>query len=46
MDGVRSFLRGAKSDEVMLVTGSLYLLGRVRPFLVRMRETETLEVEA
>ncbi len=46
IDGVRSLLRGVMADEVMLVTGSLYLLGRVRPFLVRMREAEILEVEA
>ncbi len=46
LDGVRSLIKGAEADETMLVTGSLYLLGRVRPFLVRMREAEILGVEA
>ncbi len=35
-----------RADEVIVVTGSLYLLGQVRPFLLRMREAQGLGAEA
>ena len=46
VEAIRSLIKGAEANEAMLVTGSLYLLGRVRPFLVSMREAEILGAEA
>lgn len=46
VEAIRSLIKGADANEAMLVTGSLYLLGQVRPFLVRMREAEILGAEA
>jgi dihydrofolate synthase/folylpolyglutamate synthase len=46
VEAIRSLIKGAEANEAMLVTGSLYLLGRVRPFLVKMREAEILGAEA
>lgn len=46
VEAIRSLIKGADANEAMLVTGSLYLLGRVRPFLVRTREAEILGAEA
>ncbi len=46
VEAIRSLIKSAEANEAMLVTGSLYLLGRVRPFLVRMREAAILAAEA
>ncbi len=46
VEAIRSLIKGAEGNEALLVTGSLYLMGRVRPFLIRMREAEILGAEA
>ena len=46
VEAIRSLIKGAEANEALLVTGSLYLIGRVRPFLIRMREAEILGAEA
>jgi len=46
VEAIKSLIKGADANEAMLVTGSLYLLGQVRPFLVRTREAEILGAEA
>ncbi len=38
MEAVGTLLGSAGRDEVLLVTGSLYLLGQVRPFLVQTKK--------
>ena len=36
----------SRANEVIVVTGSLYLLGQVRPFLLQMREAQGLGAQA
>jgi len=36
IEALRYLIRSAKVDHTILVTGSLYLLGEVRPFLTEM----------
>jgi len=42
-EAIASLIEGAEEDQTILVTGSLYLLGHIRPLLLRMRVSETLE---
>ncbi|MFQ5682193.1 MAG: bifunctional folylpolyglutamate synthase/dihydrofolate synthase [Candidatus Binatia bacterium] len=42
-EAIRFLIRGAKSDQTILVAGSLYLLGEVRPFLADMADRESAE---
>ncbi|NIO07198.1 MAG: bifunctional folylpolyglutamate synthase/dihydrofolate synthase [Deltaproteobacteria bacterium] len=44
LEAVRALVGSAEAGETALVTGSLYLIGRVRPFLSRMKDAETLGV--
>ncbi len=42
-EAIASLIGGAEEDQTILVTGSLYLLGHIRPLLLRMAESETLK---
>lgn len=44
LDAARSLLERADAGDTVLVTGSLYLIGRVRPFLLGLRDVESLGV--
>jgi len=43
---IATLVRRSRADEVIVVTGSLYRLGQVRPFLLQMREAQGLGAQA